>query len=389
MDNAWAACSGEDVIESSQVPNLRARKRKICYRESDALSAKRKSKPRNRSKAAPSTKPEHKDGSKSNTHNPAQPISGEFIEVPDTQSLFGGVETSVDLFKNQEKLVAQYIIQQNASMQQEEAELDRLLDGFRASYEAASKRVRANTPYSPKMVCENVATSTRQEKENVSLPIVAVAESRCTNRSNSRELPTNSSRSGYSDDTTSSAAERQRPVETQSELEEQTEPLNLSITQPAKKASFAFPCLVAISSTPKYPRALRPIVQPPSNVVKQREIPIQISPIQQRVSSTVTSVQEVGIQANIRPRYRNAGIQNRTDNCFEITRYNTMLLAREFGIDHERLRKKMIKICNMPVLQQQPLLRERNVHAAFTSHDPYYARLDFFMKERSSRLPWE
>ncbi|ETN59070.1 hypothetical protein AND_009376 [Anopheles darlingi] len=103
MDNAFAACSEEDdfVIESSQVPNLRVRKRQICYRESDVLSAKKK-------------------------------------------------KPSVDLFKNQEKLVAQYIFQQDATAQQEEAELDRLLDGFRASYEAASKKV-ANTPYSPEM----------------------------------------------------------------------------------------------------------------------------------------------------------------------------------------------------------------------------------------------
>ncbi|XP_050098033.1 uncharacterized protein LOC126578954 [Anopheles aquasalis] len=383
MDNALAAGSGEDefVIESSQAPNLRVRKRQICYRESDQLSAKKKSKPRNRSKAAPAAKPGNGEvsKSKSNDPNPSQAISDEFIQLPDTQSLFAGIETSVDLFKNQEQLAALYVIQQNAMMQQEEEELDRLLHGLRGSYEVASKRV-PKTPSSPEMVSVNGATYPRKGKENVSFT------SKCTHPSTTIERPTCSNLTANSD----AVAEQKRPVETQhqSKFEIQSEPLNLSTALPAKKASFAFPRPVA-ASTPRYPRVLQPFVQRFSNNVKQTERPKQISPLQQSVSSTVTSAQEVGIQANVRPRYRNAGIQNRTDNCFEITRYNTILLAREFRIDPEQLRKKMKRICNIPVLQQQPLWQKRSLNDVFTNNDPYYANLDFFIKDRSSRFSWE
>ncbi|XP_058065876.1 uncharacterized protein LOC131215503 [Anopheles bellator] len=164
MDNP--ADDDEFVVESSQAPTLRSNVRKDRISYAAYLPRPRQRKPRQRKdRQKPPLKKNSPNLNDLNKHNFVETNPTSRNAPEETLILMSGTSfptasaplkarsteridrcPSLDLFQHQEQQVSRYIFHQTASVQQEEQDLDRLLDGFKASYDVVSKRV-TSTPY--------------------------------------------------------------------------------------------------------------------------------------------------------------------------------------------------------------------------------------------------
>ncbi|XP_058123538.1 uncharacterized protein LOC131294706 [Anopheles ziemanni] len=325
-----------DIIESSQIPNLRenVRKRRIFYgqppkAEKIACTKRKKiNKKRQQNNATVSQCMQREWKSPRGSKRPDQikPAEGaeEFIKFT-TQQDEGqsiGYCPSVSLFEKQKDIVQRYMFSETIEAQQEEM-LEQVLEGFRTSYEQATARIVDSSPVPTAMI-------------NMSPKV----------------------------------------VEDGHRLEPNTLPIDMEICSEPPALFSQLPSKAIVERhVPPESAQLEPII----NIIEMEPVMhLTALPKERKVERHKPPVPaEEPTRGHF---FCNVGVQHCPVGSFDMTNYNIMMLARLVGINPNSLYTKirqMIRASDTRMLWQP-----RNLSQVFTENDPYYANLDYFMSPR-------
>uniref|UniRef100_A0A182IX36 Uncharacterized protein n=1 Tax=Anopheles atroparvus TaxID=41427 RepID=A0A182IX36_ANOAO len=384
----------DEIIESSQVPTLRenVRKRRIFYGESSMPKQKYSkrlknvsAKERNNATVSQCMQQEWRSprickrtnqGTKeSNGVQATQCDVEEYVKFTTQQNATQGIECdpSVNLFEQQRDVIQRYMLNETSEAQQEEM-LDRMLQGFRTSYEQASARILDVSPVADKVnktaeIVEMVPNSDHQAGHamNYYEPIVQLVE-----------LPeeTPEERDDVQpmviDGCLDLSTKRDKPSSAYCARNETTQKSRNVSNNHFSERMFANEGILDLHMTPTLGEQRtgrgREYVSKFYHQQQQQQQNQQSSYKTTRNASTTEHATQTRKKFS-----RNAGIQHHPVASFDMTKYNVITLARMVGSSPDSIYLNLKDI--LAPSPSRALWHPRDLSQVFTQDDPYYANL--------------